>query len=403
MFENIIRQEEAIELLRDDCTGGRLPSSLLFSGPEFSGKLSAALELARVLSCAGKDAPWNCGCRSCESHRLLVNPYTQMLGGRYFYQDIAACADTLKKSGNLSARYLFIRSVRKLTRRFDPVLWEGDESKLSKIQGHLNGVEEILMELSPGQNTPREEDFDKPVEKVLSAVGKILDAVNLDSIPIAMVRRASSWAHFGASGAGKFIILENADRMLESARNALLKILEEPPAHVHFVLLTSRRSAIIPTILSRVRTYSFGERDPAAAREVLERIFRETSGEFAGLKEFFWVFGDVNPHALRAAALGFLRCARETGPLGCRDFTGALPEDPAYFQDRAKFRLFLEELLKILREALRGGTEAGGMVDLPLHKMEEWAKLIRKTVESMEILNLSPSLLGQRLFTLFGR
>ena len=62
--------------------------------------------------------------------------------------------------------------------------------------------------------------------------------------------------------------------MMDAARNALLKILEEPPEQTTFVLTTSRRQAIIPTILSRLRPYRFVQRDAAAARQVLVRVFR---------------------------------------------------------------------------------------------------------------------------------
>lgn len=47
-------------------------------------------------------------------------------------------------------------------------------------------------------------------------------------------------------------LLENAEAMTVPAQNALLKVLEEPPASVTFLLLTDSLSAIIPTILSRV-------------------------------------------------------------------------------------------------------------------------------------------------------
>ena len=47
-------------------------------------------------------------------------------------------------------------------------------------------------------------------------------------------------------------LLENAGAMTPAAQNALLKVLEEPPASVTFLLLTDRASAMIPTILSRV-------------------------------------------------------------------------------------------------------------------------------------------------------
>lgn len=51
---------------------------------------------------------------------------------------------------------------------------------------------------------------------------------------------------------GKAYIIQNADAMNASAQNALLKILEEPPAYAHFILLASNPMALLPTIRSRL-------------------------------------------------------------------------------------------------------------------------------------------------------
>ena len=50
MFENLIDQEAGLRLIQD-IKQKKLPPSILFSGPECSGKLTAALELARSVSC----------------------------------------------------------------------------------------------------------------------------------------------------------------------------------------------------------------------------------------------------------------------------------------------------------------------------------------------------------------
>lgn len=52
-------------------------------------------------------------------------------------------------------------------------------------------------------------------------------------------------------------IIRSAERMQESASNALLKILEEPPLGLIFVLTAASQSAILPTIVSRSRTLPF--------------------------------------------------------------------------------------------------------------------------------------------------
>lgn len=52
-------------------------------------------------------------------------------------------------------------------------------------------------------------------------------------------------------GKYKVFIINGAESLSHEAANCLLKILEEPPPHVVFVLLTSKESLVLPTIISR--------------------------------------------------------------------------------------------------------------------------------------------------------
>ncbi len=56
-----------------------------------------------------------------------------------------------------------------------------------------------------------------------------------------------------------FVVIRPADAMNEEATNALLKTLEEPRDKVHFVLITSRPSMLIPTVVSRSAIYTLRE------------------------------------------------------------------------------------------------------------------------------------------------
>ena len=58
-------------------------------------------------------------------------------------------------------------------------------------------------------------------------------------------------------GKYKVYIIDEVHMMTTSAFNALLKTLEEPPAHVIFILATTEPHNIIPTILSRCQRYDF--------------------------------------------------------------------------------------------------------------------------------------------------
>lgn len=52
-------------------------------------------------------------------------------------------------------------------------------------------------------------------------------------------------------------IIDEVHMLSSSAFNAFLKTLEEPPAHAVFILATTEKHKIIPTILSRCQTYDF--------------------------------------------------------------------------------------------------------------------------------------------------
>jgi len=56
---------------------------------------------------------------------------------------------------------------------------------------------------------------------------------------------------------GRVVIIEDAEKMNKEAANALLKTLEEPPEKSMIILLTSNKSKILPTILSRTLKVKF--------------------------------------------------------------------------------------------------------------------------------------------------
>ena len=279
MFENVLYQD-ATELLANDIKNNVLPQSLLLAGPAFSGKFTTALEIARILACSGEDnGNWLCECPSCLKHKSLSSTDVLIAGNRTCECEIAASRETLMNAYKTSAswiqasRYLFVRSVRKLTNRFNPVLWE-DDDKASKISPIIAAIDEILEILDPLKPLIDFETFEKQSAKLLEHCVKLESSFMYDAIPISHIRKASSWAHYTVANGKKVFIIEKADKMPEGVRNALLKTLEEPPAQCVFILIAENRNAIMPTILSRVRTYSFVGRNTVQNADVLKRIYR---------------------------------------------------------------------------------------------------------------------------------
>jgi hypothetical protein len=66
---------------------------------------------------------------------------------------------------------------------------------------------------------------------------------------IRAIRRGSMLRPF--DGEVKVYIIAHAHNMNQSAQNALLRILEEPPRYVRFILLTRNAAALLPTVRSR--------------------------------------------------------------------------------------------------------------------------------------------------------
>ncbi len=60
-----------------------------------------------------------------------------------------------------------------------------------------------------------------------------------------------------STGRYKVYIIDEVHMLTKEAFNALLKILEEPPAHVIFILATTEINQLLPTIISRCQTFDF--------------------------------------------------------------------------------------------------------------------------------------------------
>ncbi len=73
-------------------------------------------------------------------------------------------------------------------------------------------------------------------------------------------------------GKYKIYIIDEVHMLSSNAFNAFLKTLEEPPAHAIFILATTEKHKIIPTILSRCQIFDFKRITVSDMREHLKRI-----------------------------------------------------------------------------------------------------------------------------------
>lgn len=424
MFENLLHQPVS-SLLKEDILSNSLPNSILFYGPGYSGKTTAALELARVISCQ-KKGEWTCNCNSCIKHKLLNHPDVLVTGSQNCPLEIRACAETFLKTRNQATCFLFIRSVRKLLQRFNPVLWEDEEAKIAKAAGTINGIQEKLEILNPFGSIPEENILKETVENIISDCEKINSDYLPKQLPVNQVRKIASWAHNAPLGKKKVVIIENADEMAESARNAFLKLLEEPPETLEIILLTTKRGAILPTILSRVRTYSFIERSKIQEQEVLRRVFHLPGDTSHSLKSFFYEYLPVPLIEIEKTAALLLQSVlnrvidegKKPSPAISEGIHTILPEEiffnneiPAFdnivtavygklnkFSPDLIFTLFMQKLLYVISRSCRQkqfNPRDGEITDKTL-------EIIRKAYNSYYVYNLSiPNILEKLIVDIF--
>lgn len=111
--------------------------------------------------------------------------------------------------------------------------------------------------------------------------GSVLDVVELDAASnngVDNVRALREEAVFTPASVRKRVyIIDEVHMLSASAFNALLKILEEPPEHLMFILATTELQKVPATILSRCQRHSFRRIDTPDIAEYLEYIAKQES------------------------------------------------------------------------------------------------------------------------------
>jgi DNA polymerase-3 subunit gamma/tau len=127
------------------------------------------------------------------------------------------------------------------------------------------------------------------------AEGRSLDVLEIDGASnrgIDEIRELRETAKYApASSRFKIYIIDEVHMLTKEAFNALLKTLEEPPAHVKFMFATTEPEKVLPTILSRCQRFDL--------RRIPEALIVKHLGEIAKKEGV-----TIEPAALQAIARG---------------------------------------------------------------------------------------------------
>ena len=79
----------------------------------------------------------------------------------------------------------------------------------------------------------------------------------------------------GKAGCKRICIIDHVETMNAEFSNRMLKILEEPPAGVYFILITDQASLLLPTIISRCAEVLF---EPVCDEEMMQGLIQMRGG-----------------------------------------------------------------------------------------------------------------------------
>jgi len=217
-WNNLFEQVKAKEILTRIIESKRIPHAFIFYGQEGVGKFFTAIQFAK-----------------------LINSNYDYHSNETIWKRISALQEP------------YIKLILPLPRGKGET---GDDSATEKLSNEV--IELIREEIQ---------------KKSLNPYYKI-NIENANLIKISSIRDIRKFVNINIDEMEyRFIIISDAHLMNEQAQNALLKNLEEPPEGIIFILLTSDKNKLLPTIQSRCWQIQFGPLSELAIKEILESYF----------------------------------------------------------------------------------------------------------------------------------
>ncbi|MCF8273546.1 MAG: DNA polymerase III subunit gamma/tau [Flavobacteriaceae bacterium] len=124
----------------------------------------------------------------------------------------------------------------------------------------------ILAKMINGGNETSEEDFAFNIFELDAASNNSVDDIRSLTDQVRIPPQVGKY---------KVYIIDEVHMLSQSAFNAFLKTLEEPPKHCIFILATTEKHKIIPTILSRCQIFDFKRITVKDAKDYLKYIAKE--------------------------------------------------------------------------------------------------------------------------------
>ena len=191
------------------------------------------------------------------------------------------------------------------------------------------------------------------------------------------------------SGKYKVYIIDEVHMLSNAAFNAFLKTLEEPPSYAIFILATTEKNKVIPTILSRCQIYDFNRIEIVDIKEKLKDILNKEKIEFED--EALHIIAQKADGAMRDAlsTLDLIRTFSKDSKITLEIVTknlNILDNDYFFKVSNLLFESSISETLLIHNEILLKGFESFNLLNgLSNHFRNLLLSKNEKLVEIMEV------------------
>ena len=338
-LSELLGQPRTLELLRRFALAGKAPATLVFTGPQGSGRFLAARLLGEALLCP----------------RLKK---TEESGGGLFGGAPAPEPESAPRTGEggcgecstclriKNGSHPDFRVVR------PPALWE---PKLWPLPKNLEDSNYIVIEQTRA------------------------------------LAQEAELRPFEASC--KIFVIDPADHdiLRGNSANAMLKLLEEPPRDTYFFLIARSRESLLPTIASRSVSIALSAPLPEAAREILAKLSPDLPPDEIAQR---LRISDGMPGAAAALELEKFRAAHEEAMTLLDGPLASLPARAARLPGaRDKQREAAENLLWLCRELLNHKT--GRPQALPEYAAR-YGAILRQHPEPEALMALLTALQAER-------
>lgn len=266
-------------LLEGLLKAGEFPASVLFSGPQYSSRMYAALCVARYLK--------------------ADNDSTIIISDRNHYCRLTSALRLFRKNRNNASRVFLFDTLTTFLKQYHGALLESSSSSAQKKKfSDASSCMELALQI---RDVP-DNEVESLCNRIEKSLSTLTDISKSQSVSINQIRDIRSWASTSnLDGKAKVVIIEGLENAGEGANNALLKILEEPPLDTHFILISENPSRIMRTILSRVRHFRFKPFTDEQKSFILSSIFVNPK-DYADLESFFISYSGVDDALLSKSA-----------------------------------------------------------------------------------------------------